>query len=121
MALHTETDIYAAVIDLAKFMARATADFRRDMKPVYGFMLAYETARMAVLVREANVAVAAAKLPYLEEILRQVELIQSTLRMLKEMGKDWLPIKTYEASVPLTVSVAKQATALRNHFAPAPQ
>jgi hypothetical protein len=118
--LHDETDIYRAVAELSKYIARATASFRRDIKPTYGVLLVEEAARMAVLVREANIAREAAKLPYLEEILRQVELIQFVLKTLDELGQDWLPHKTYAASIPLTASIGRQAHALKAHFAPAP-
>lgn len=118
--LHSDTAIYAAVADLAKYIARVTADLRRDLKPVYGRLLAEEAAWMSVLVRESNVQRDEAKLPYLDEILRQVELIQFTLRMLHDLGADWLPHRTYAASIPLTAAVGIQAMALRKHFAPAP-
>lgn len=118
--LHDETDIYRAVSELAMYIARTTANFRRDIKPTYGAMLADESARMAVLVREVNIARDAAKLPYLEEILRQVEYIKFVLKVLDELGQAWLPHKTYADSLPLTAAIGKQAMGLRNHFAPAP-
>jgi hypothetical protein len=118
--LHDETEIYRAVAELAKYIARITSNFRRDIKPTYGVMLADESARMAVLVREANIARDAAKLPYLDEILRQLEYIKFVLKVLDDLGQDWLPHKTYADSLPLTTSIGKQAHGLRNHFAPAP-
>jgi hypothetical protein len=74
---------------------------------------------MSVLLREANIARDAAKVPYFEEILRQCEFIQFTLRVLDSLGQEWLPHKTFADSMPLTAMVARQATGLRNHFASA--
>lgn len=118
--LHDETDIYRAVAELSKYIARVTSNFRRDIKPTYGVLLVEETARMAVLVREANIARDAAKLPYLEEILRQIELIQFTLRTLDDLGQAWLTHKAYAESIPLTAAIGRQASGLKAHFAPAP-
>lgn len=118
--LHEETDIYRAVAELSKYIARATSHFNRNIKPTYGVLLVEETARMAVLVREAAIARDAAKLPYLDEILRQCELIQFTLKTLDELGQAWLPHKTYAESIPLTASIGRQAHGMKAHFAPAP-
>jgi hypothetical protein len=117
--LHYGTDLYRAVAELSKYVARATSNFRRDIKPTYGLLLVEESARMAVLVREAAIARGEAKLPYLDEVLRQLELIQFVLKTLDDMGQDWLPHKTYAASLPITASIGKQANALKAHFAAA--
>src|SRR5579859_6422346 len=114
--LHDETAIYASVVELSRFIARVTSDFRRDIKPTYGVILVDGTARMAVLVREANIARDEAKLPVLDEILRQLEYIQFTLKVLRDLGSRWLSNKAYEASIPLTASIGRQAHALKNHF-----
>jgi hypothetical protein len=118
--LHDETDIYAAVVELNRYIARATSDFRRDIKPTYGANLTHEAARLAPLVRVANIAVGAAKLPYLDEILNIVEYIKFDLQILRDLGQAWLPNKTYEASIPLTTSIGKQAYKLRATFASSP-
>src|SRR5690349_16399911 len=118
--LHDETDIYRSVAELSKFIARTTSNLRRDLKPTYGVLLVDETVRMAVLVREANIARGADKLPLLEEILRQIEYVQFILKTLSELGHDWLPHSAYAASIPLTASIGRQAHGLKAHFAPAP-
>jgi hypothetical protein len=38
--LHSDTEIYRAIAELAKFIARAVSNLRRDLKPIYGVMLA---------------------------------------------------------------------------------
>lgn len=37
--LHYGTDLYRAVAELSKYVARTTAHFRRDLKPTYGVLL----------------------------------------------------------------------------------
>lgn len=118
--LHDETDIYAAVVELNRYIARVTSEFRRDIKPTYGANLTHEAARLAPLVRVANIAVGPAKLPYLDEILNIVEYIKFDLQVLRDLGQAWLPNKSYEASIPLTTSIGKQAYRLKATFAPAP-
>ena len=117
MTLHSDTQLYAAVVELCKFVARTVRHVRRDLKPLYGLFLVQESTWMAVLVRRANVAHGAAKAQPLTEILEQVESVQFILRLLRDLND--LPQKAWTESVPLTTSVAKQATALRNHFVPA--
>lgn len=118
--LHDETDIYMAVADLSKYIARTTSDFRRDIKPTYGVLLVHETSRMSVMVREAAIARGADKVPLYEEILRQLEYIKFSLKTLDDLGQAWLPHKTYSASIPLTESIGRQAHGLKAFFAPAP-
>lgn len=118
MGLHSDTDIYRAVVELAKFVARAVQDMRRDMKPTLGKMLLEECVWMGVVVRRINIAAGQAKLPLLEELLEQLEIVQFVLRLARDCR--YVPVSTFADSVPLTASVGKQATALRNHFAPAP-
>jgi hypothetical protein len=114
MGLHSDTNLYRSVAELGTFVARATSDFRRDIKPTYGKLLVEESVWMAVLVREANIARGADKIPHLDDLLRSLELIQFTLRVLLDIG--WLARNTFAASVPLTTSIGKQANALRTHF-----
>lgn len=117
MNLHSDTEIYDAVVALAKHIARAVADLRNDMKPSLGKMLMEESIWMAVLVRRANIARDQAKLQPLTDLLEQVEIVQFGLRLAHDLN--YLPHSKFSDSLPLTTSVAKQATALRNHFVPA--
>jgi hypothetical protein len=116
--LHSDTDIYRAVTELARFATLAAADMRRDVKPLIGRILVEETIYMGVMVLRANKAPAAEKASHFEELLEQTEVVQMTLRLARECR--YLPNAVFTESLPLTASVAKQATALRNHFAPAP-
>ena len=117
-SLHSDTAIYRTVIDLAKCMTKASADMRRDAKPVLGRYLFDETVWMGVLVLRANKARDAAKLPHLDELLEQTELVTMALRLGRETA--FVTNNAYNEAAQLVVSVARQATALRNIFAPAP-
>jgi hypothetical protein len=116
--LHSDLDIYRAAAELTKVVTVAAVNMRREAKPLLGRMLIEESVWMGVLVLRTNKAQAQAKLAYLEELLEQTEIVQMTLRVARETR--FLTTSAYEQSMPLTVSVAKQATALRNHFASAP-
>jgi hypothetical protein len=117
-SLHSDTDIYRAAAELTKVVTVAAVNMRREAKPLLGRLLIDESIWMGVLVLRTNKARARAKLPHLEELLEQTEIVQMTLRVARETK--FLTTTAYEQSMPLTVSVAKQATALRNHFASAP-
>jgi len=118
MGLHSDTDLYRAVIDFQKFVAGAVVNLRRDVKKVYGERLVDESLWMAVIVRQANIARDEAKLPYFEQLLDQLEIAQVILRVLRDLG--WLHNNRFAESIPITASIGKQTIAMRNHFAPAP-
>jgi hypothetical protein len=118
VGLHSDTDLYRAVTDLARFVAGAVASLRRDVKPTLGRMLLDECVWMAVVVRRANIARDAAKLPLLEELLEQLEIVQFTLRIARDCA--FLSNNAFATSLPLTASVGRQATALKNHYVSAP-
>jgi len=64
--LHSDTEIYAAVIALAKFCVLASRQMPRDVKQLLGAQLRDETLWMTVLIQRANIARDAAKLPHLD-------------------------------------------------------
>lgn len=117
MALHSDTEIYAAVVELAKFVMTAARQMPRDVKQLLGASLRDESIWLGVLVLRMNKAIGPAKAPHLEEILEHVEIITFTLRLARELK--FVSPSTFAQSLPLTVSIGKQATAIRNHFAPA--
>jgi hypothetical protein len=118
MALHHETEIYKAVVDLQRLVMRAAVNMRRDVKPLLGARLLDESLWMSVLVRRANIALNAAKVPHLDDLLEQLEIVQVTFRLARDL--DYLPNNVFAQSLPLTASVGKQATAWKNSYAPTP-
>ena len=118
MALHSDTEIYKAVVDLAAFGLRASRNMPRDVKQLIGGSVRDETLWMAVLVLRTNIARDAAKVPFYDELLEQGEIVQFLLK--RAFNNHYLPASMYADAIPLTVSVGKQANALRTRFVPAP-
>ena len=118
MAMHSDTDLYRAIAEFQKFVARRAPHLPRDVKRLYGERLVDESLNMLVTMRHANIAREAAKIPLLEELLDRLEICQAILRTLRELGH--LPNTAFSEGLPLVASIGKQAVALRNHFAPDP-
>ena len=118
MALHHETEIYRAVIDLQRLALRAAVNMRRDVKPILGSRLVDESLWMAVLVRRANIARDGDKIPHLNDLLEQLEIAQVTLRLGRDLA--YIPNNVFAESLPITASIGKQATAWKNTYVPAP-
>jgi len=114
MAIHSSTEIYGTVEDLQDFVGRAVVDLRRDVKTAYAPALIYGVHSLGALILRANKARDAGKAPIIDLLLEELEVLQSMLRMLKKRG--WLPYRAYEESVPITVSISKQATKWKNHY-----
>lgn len=117
MALHSDTDIYAAVVDLAKATIPALRQLPRDVKPMLGEVIRDEVLWLGVLVMRMNKARDAAKLPVIEDLLEHLELATFALRLCREMG--YIKNPQFARLLPLLTMVGKQASGIRNHFAPA--
>jgi hypothetical protein len=118
-SLHDETEIYRAVEALGAHLLRMIAGMRNDIKRILGDALLFEAAEMAELVRRANIARGADKLPVLDELLGRLEKIQYLLRVAN--SAQFLPHSAYANSIPITQSIGRQANGLKNRFhAPAP-
>ena len=117
MALHFETDLYAAVVDLGKAVVPAVRSMPRDVKQLLGGRILDEALWMGVLVMRINKARDAAKLPVIEDLLEHLELAQMTLHLTRELK--YIANKHFANALPLIASIGKQAHGLRNHFAPA--
>lgn len=114
MTLHSETEIYAAAADLAGHILRVCKELRRDVKPLLGGMLWDEAVWMAVLIRRANIARDAAKVPILVEILEHIEIVQFALQVANRQR--FLPHAAYSRALEFIGSLARQAQGLKNHF-----
>lgn len=118
MSLHSDTDLYRAIAEFQKFVARRCVHLPRGVKGLFGERLVDESLNMMVNMRHANIARGADKVPVLEEILDRLEIAQAILRTLRELGH--LPNTAFAEGLPLVASIGKQATALRKNFAPDP-
>ncbi len=117
--MHFDLPIYSAVIDLQKFIAeRVVQHLPRNVKDPYAYLVVSEALEMAVIVRHANVAIGRRKALHFERLLDAVERVQVILRVLRDLRH--LSQTVWSASLEFTVSIGKQATALRNKFAPSP-
>lgn len=116
--LHFELPIYRTVTDLQRVLFRGAAHVRRDLKPTLGKLLMDESLFASVLIRRANVAVGPDKVPQIDAVLEQLEIVQLALRHGRELA--YVPNSVYEEAVPLLVEAGKQATKWRQRFAPAP-
>lgn len=118
ISLHSEMEIYRAVTDLTRHAIKVEQNMWRKAKPKLGAILIDETLWMGVLILKANKTRAPeAKVPLFEEILEQLEIVEITLRHARELK--FVPPSAMGDAIPLLAAVGKQATALRNHFAPA--
>jgi len=117
-SLHSDTDLGLVVQQLGAWVWTSLPHIQRGMKSVLGDFLLYEAAEIDGLVRLANRARGADKLPIFDELLVRLERVKFTLKTANAGGV--LPHKTYANSIPLTDSIGKQTHGLRNHFAPVP-
>lgn len=118
-SLHSSTDIYLAVDRLGAYLMGAISNMQKGMKGILGEALLFEAAEMAELVRQANIARGADKVPHLDELLGRLERVQYMLRTANAGGI--LPHRTYGASIEITESIGRQTTGLKKRFhAPAP-
>jgi hypothetical protein len=116
--MHYDTDIWRAVEQLGDLAVCAARRMPRDLKPVLGVRIVEETGYMAILVREAAMAKGRAKVPLYEQLLAGVALTQFLLE--RAFNNKGLGPRLYARCVPVTVSIGRQANALRGHFASAP-
>ncbi len=112
--LHSDTEIYRAVELLGEHLLRTIAHMRRDVKTILGEALLYEATAMADLVRQANMARDAAKVPFLDELASRLARVQYLLRIAN--GSQFLSHSAYARSIPLTESIGRQTHGLKIKF-----
>lgn len=118
MSLHSELPIYHTARELQNVLAGAVVHMKRGAKPLLGRMLLEEVYWLGPQIRRANIARDAAKVPEIEAILEQLDIVQNMLRDARE--HKLLPNSVWERCLPIMVSAGRQATSWKNHFAPAP-
>ena len=117
MALHFETKIYAAVVDLGKAVIPVIRNMNRDVKQLLGRMIVDEVLWMGVLIMRINKAPGAQRQPMIEELIEHLELVQMNLRLCRELK--YITPSAWAASLPLVESIGKQAYGWRDSFASA--
>ena len=117
MALHFETRIYAAIVELGKTVIPIIRNMHRDVKQLLGRMILDEVLWMGVLIMRINKAPDASRRPMIEDLLEHLELAQMALRLCRELK--YITPSDWANSLPLVESIGKQAYGWRDSFAPA--
>lgn len=115
MALHTDTDIYRAIFDLAGEAVDVVLQMRRDVKPVLGRTILDNCLAMELDVRAANMAPNEAREPHLLKLLERLATVETVVRMCRD--KRFIQTPAYARLITHTQSVGKQANGWRKHHA----
>jgi len=109
MALHTDTEVYAAIFDLLGAAVDAVREMRKDVKPVIGGRIIEACVQMDLRLRAANIA--KDKEQDLMGLLEQIEIVE----LLTRMCRDWkfIPLGKYADLVQRTASIGKQVNGWR--------
>ena len=116
MALHFETQIYAAVVELGKVVLPVIRNMHRDVKMLMGRMMLDEVLWMGVLIMRINKAPGAERRPLIEDLIEHLELVQMALRFCRELK--YITPADWAKSLPLIESIGRQAYGWRDSFAP---
>jgi hypothetical protein len=105
MALHTQLPIYKVTYDLLTLITKLTANMNRDFKRSLGDELRKDCVSLVRLVYRANSA--RNKVPHLEMLLENLQVIELTLRLSVDMRL--ISHGQYAAAIELTDKIGKQA------------
>lgn len=117
MAMHDTLPIYKAAKQLLKLVLVLPKDMRKDLKHLIGGELLRESLKIMNLIRSTNKARDRAKGPYLEELLERLQYVEDLVTGCNEVA--FISHKQYAEIVPVTQSLGKQASGLKNKYAPA--
>lgn len=117
MALHFDTRIYAALVELGKAAIPMVRNMHRDVKQLLGKMVVEEVLWMGVLIMRINKAPGPNRPPMIEEFIEHLELVQMNLRFCRELK--YITPADWAKALPLIQSIGKQAYGWRDSFAPA--
>ena len=117
MALHFETKIYAAVVELGRTAIPIVRNMPRDVKQLLGRMIVDEVLWMGVLIMRINKAPGENRPPMIEELIEHLELVQMNLRFCRELG--YIAPASWASAMPKIESIGKQAYGWRDSFVPA--
>jgi len=116
MGLHTALPIYKVTYDLALLAATLTRNMPRDIKALYGRMLAAECAELVLLVYRANCA--RDKVPHLDALLERLQVAELLFRLAHDLKS--ISQRHYAAAIALTGNIGKQANGWRKSTASSP-
>lgn len=117
MAIHNTLPIHKEAYDLLGHVIKVARNLPRDLKKLVGDRLIEGCLKVADLIRQANIAVKAAKVPPLDAALALLDEMQLLLR--RSRDDRYITTPAYAKAIEHTTSIARQATAWRNRFKPA--
>ena len=113
MALAKDLPIYKVAYDLASIATDVVQHMPRSVKAVLGGRLRDLCLDLVLLITRANCA--KHKVPHLDTLLERLEELQILLRLCQD--KRFISRGQYARAAELTVSVGRQATGWRKHYA----
>jgi len=116
LALHTQLEIYKAAYGLLNVAVDYVVNMPRPVKAVIGGRIRDLCLNLVVLIASANAA--HDKVPFLDELLRDLKQLEILLRICQD--KRYISKGQYAQAVELSTSVGKQATGWRRYFAASP-
>lgn len=114
MALHDQLPIHKDAYDLLGVVVELVRNMPREFKQSLGGELRDECLAMLVAIYRANCA--ADKVPHLSALIERLQVVILLLRLARDMHM--ISTKAFGRTVPLTVSIGKQATGWRNKYLP---
>ena len=118
MALHTELPIYKPTLNLLRGLTEATKHMPRDFKGTVGKDLRSDAARLVRLIYKANSVRNRAKVPFLSELLEDLQMLELQLRVSLDMRL--ISPKQYSDAIGRTQDIGRQANGWRNKSAASP-
>jgi len=105
MALHTDTQIYGACIELFGAAVDVILNMRRDVKHTLGGKIIDACTDLDKHIRRANMA--SDKVPHIEALLERLEEVEFVTRMCRD--RRFIPTTGYAKLILRTQSIGKQA------------
>lgn len=116
MALHHQLPIYKLAYDLLSTAVDATRSIPRDFKRLIGEKVREECVELTVLIFKANVA--RDKVPYLEQLLERLQVVELLLRLSHD--KHFIGHNQYAKAIEITDQIGRQANGWKKHSAASP-
>ncbi|MGI4815882.1 MAG: four helix bundle protein [Janthinobacterium lividum] len=105
MAIHTETAIYKAALDLTRLSSQLVAQMPRNHRAVDGALLVGNSRALLKHVRRANMATD--KIPHIDALLERLADLQTDLRVCTDLRL--ITQRNFSKAAALSISVGKQA------------
>lgn len=118
MALHHQLPIYKLASDLASLAADLAKNMPRDFKRTLGEKVLMECIEVTILIFRANIAVGQGKVPYIQQILERIQVIELMLRL--AIDKHLISPRQFARAIEITDPIGRQATGWKKNAATSP-